>query len=147
MANNSRAGLVLGLVGGVATVGGLLAWAAFSRADSPLSPGSSSPLPSGLQTFSGSYTEADVEAAARMLASENPRKSKQLHIEQVFSQLRARRLGDSLFDRITAGSGWGKQGDRNRPGGVRPVSTDKPANDAQRSLAREILDGMHTPGF
>ena len=62
------------------------------------------------------YDDQDVEAAARMLASENPTGSQALHIEQVWSQLNASRPGESLFDRITAGSGVGPQGRRSWPG-------------------------------
>lgn len=106
------------------------------------------PLPSATwQTYSGSYTEADVEAGARMVASENPGGSQRLHIEQVYTQLRARRRGEGLFERITAGSGWGQQGEGREPGGIRPVSTDKPATDEGRALVREILDGLHSSEF
>lgn len=102
------------------------------------------PLPSSSwQTYAGSYTQADVEAGARMIASENPRASRRLHIEQVYTQLRARKRGESLFDRITADSGWGEQGEARPPGRKRPVSTDKPADDEGRELVRAILDGLH----
>lgn len=89
------------------------------------------------------YTEADVEAAARMLASENPLGSRALHIEQIHTQLRSRKPGQSLFDRITAGSGWGPQGARSSGGGTRPVSTENGATETLRQLAREVLDGLH----
>ena len=89
------------------------------------------------------YDDRDVEAAARMLASENPHGSQALHIEQVWSQLNARQLGESLFDRITAGSGFGSQGKRVLPGGKRPVATDDPARPQDRVLVREILEGNH----
>lgn len=90
----------------------------------------------------GTYSEADVEAGARMLASENPTGSRWLHSEQVHTQLRSRRGGESLFDRITAGSGFGRQGERASGGGVRPVSTEEAASDARRRLVREVLEGM-----
>ncbi len=138
MSQESRQALLL-VLGGLATAGGVATLALWPRPKA---------LPSsGWQTFSGAYTEADVEAGARMLASENPRGSKQLHIEQVFTQLRARKPGQSLFDRITAGSGWGRQGERQGSGGVRPVSTDQPANDSQRQLVREILEGTYASQF
>ena len=56
-------------------------------------------------------------------------------------RLRARKRGQSLFDRITAGSGWGPQGERKLGGGVRPVSTEEAATHAFRQLARAVLDG------
>ena len=86
------------------------------------------------------YDDQDVEAAARMLASENPTGSQALHIEQVWSQLNASRPGESLFDRITAGSGFGPQGRRSWPGGKRPVATDESARPQDRMLVREILE-------
>jgi hypothetical protein len=131
--------LAAGLVAGSALVGGvLLAVAAW-----PSAPTRRRSLPSDVWQTAPTYTEADVEAAARMLASENPRGSRALHIEQVHTQLRARTPGQSLFDRITAGSGWGPQGVRAPGGGVRPVSTAEPATPAFRQLVREVLEGMH----
>lgn len=100
-------------------------------------------LPSDGWQTAPTYTEADVEAAARMLASENPGGSRALHIEQIHTQLRSRKPGQSLFDRITAGSGWGPQGERRAGGGTRPVSTENATTEAFRQLAREVLDGLH----
>lgn len=128
-----------GMIGGSALLGGLLlALAAWPRA-----PRRTDALPSDSWQTAPTYTEADVEAAARMLASENPRGSQPLHIEQVHTQLRARKPGQTLFDRITAGSGWGPQGARAPGGGVRPVSTAEPATPALRQLVREVLEGLH----
>lgn len=90
------------------------------------------------------WTELDVEAAARMLSSENPRGSRALHIEQVWTQIRATEPGQTLYDRITAGSGWGPQGQRAGGGKRRPVSTDQPAREAFRQLARRVLAGLET---
>ena len=87
------------------------------------------------------YSTLDVEAAARMLASENPRGSERLHIEQIWTQLRSRKRGQSLFDRITAGSGWGAQGKRVPPGRTRPVSTAESASERLRALADSVLRG------
>jgi len=85
-----------------------------------------------------SFDDDDVEAGARMIASENPHKSQEVHIEQVWTQIReAQRHHQSLYQRITGGAGYGSQG------GKRPVSTAQPANDAQRQLVREILQGQH----
>ena len=90
-----------------------------------------------------SFSERDVEALARMFASENPRASKQLHIEQAWTQIRSRRRGQSVFDRITGGAGFGTQEERDpKKGALRPVSTALPATDAFRELAREILAGV-----
>lgn len=88
------------------------------------------------------FSTLDVEAAARMLASENPRGSEQLHVEQIWTQLRSKRKTQSLFDRMTNGSGWGPQGERRRPGGIRPVSTENPATDKFRELATQVLLGL-----
>lgn len=78
---------------------------------------------------------ADLEALARMIASENPRGSLQLWVEQIWTQLRARKRGQSIYDRITGGKGWGEQG------GARPVSTVKPASARHFMLARLVLLG------
>lgn len=130
------------IVLGVAALGGLVGVGLLLTRSQP------SPLPSAnWQTYAGAYSQADVEAGARMLASENPRGSKRLHIEQVYTQLRARRAGESLFDRITADSGWGRQGESAPGGRIRPVSTDQPASEAQRLLVSEILDGLHPSEF
>lgn len=80
-------------------------------------------------------TDLDVEAAARMIASEDPHAPEVVHIEQIWTQLRAKRPWQSLYERITGGAGWGAQA------GSRPVSTALPATDAQRALARRVLAG------
>ncbi|MFO0580609.1 MAG: hypothetical protein U1A78_42095 [Polyangia bacterium] len=130
-------------LGGTALVSGLLvALAAWPRPSAQ-----AHTRPSDDWQTAPTYTEADVEAAARMLASENARGSRALHIEQIHTQLRARKAGQSLFDRITAGSGWGPQGARVQGGGVRPVSTEEPATPAFRQLAREVLDGLYPSVF
>lgn len=136
--STSHGWLVGVLFGGTALVGGALAWATWPR--TPRRPAARMPERNPLKPL---FTEADVEAAARMLASENPRGSRALHIEQIHTQLRARPQGQSLFARITAGSGWGPQGERKPGGGVRPVSTEAPATEALRQLAREVLSGVH----
>lgn len=89
-----------------------------------------------------SFTDLDVEAVARMIASENPTGSRQLHIEQAWTQIRSAGPFQSLHSRITAGSGWGGQGESKPPGKTRPVATGNPANDAQRQLAIRILSGL-----
>lgn len=126
-------------VGGTVLVGGiLLAVAAWPRPAPP-----PRRLPSDDWQTAPNFTEADVEAAARMLASESATGSRALHIELIHSQLRARKKGQDLFDRITAGSGWGPQGERKSGGGIRPVSTEEPATPELRQLAREVLAGTH----
>ena len=131
-----------GVVGG----GALVAWAAL-RPGSPLAaaiPAGRPPVPAGRDTAAAQaapYSKLDVEAAARMLASENPRGSERLHIEQIWTQLRSRKRGQSLFDRITAGSGWGEQGARNPPGRIRPVATTESATPRFRALAERVLRG------
>src|SRR5262249_9738831 len=125
--------------------GALLLWAV-RRGTSPASPGGArreAPTASRRPKVQilppeTPFSTLDIEAVARMLASENPRGSEQLHIEQVFTQLRSRKRGESLYDRITAGSGWGRQGVRNPPGRRRPVSTAEPATLAFRALAHSI---------
>lgn len=133
--------LVLGTTLGAVGVLGALAAALWPR-----SSGAPASLPSS-EWLDSNFTEADVEAAARMLASENPRASRQLQIEQIHTQLRSRKRGQSLFDRITAGSGFGPQGERQYPGKVRPVATEEKATDEQRKLAREVLGGVHPSLF
>lgn len=134
--------LVGAVLGGTALIGGvLLTVAAWPR--TPLGAPRPGALPSDDWQAVPNYTEADVEAAARMLASENARGSQALHIELIHTQLRARKPGQDLFDRITAGSGWGPQGERKPGGRVRPVSTQEPATQALRQLAREVLEGLH----
>lgn len=88
------------------------------------------------------WTELDVEAAARMLSSENPRGSRALHVEQIWTQIRSTDPGQTLYERITAGSGWGPQGQRAGGGKRRPVSTDQPTTEAFRQLARRVLAGL-----
>lgn len=77
----------------------------------------------------------DVEALARMLASENPRGSLALWVEQCWTQINSRRRGQSLYDRITGSLGFGPQGGR------RPVSTAQPAEETHRIVARLVLLG------
>ncbi len=78
----------------------------------------------------------DIEALARMLASENPSASVLVWVEQVWTQLRSRRAGQSIYQRITGGKGWGPQ-DK-----VRPVSTAEPATEKHRMVARLVLLGQ-----
>lgn len=133
-----------GVVGG----GALVAWAAL-RSGGLLTnaPPDRRPLvPAGKDTTVAkvaSYSKLDIEAAARMLASENPRGSERLHVEQIWTQLRSRKRGQSLFDRITAGSGWGEQGARNPPGRVRPVATTESSTPRFRALAERVLRGEY----
>lgn len=98
----------------------------------------------GVLTLAGSSTVQtadghDVEAIARMLASENPKGSKLLWVEQVWTQLRSRRRHQTVFDRITGGIGFGPQG------GKRPVATDEPAGELHRVVARLVLLGGLLP--
>ena len=125
--------LAAGVVGG----GVLVALAALSRGGVTSLPPGSAPTPRTPQA----YSPLDVEAAARMLASENPRGSERLHVEQIWTQIRSRKPGQNLFDRITAGSGWGEQGKRTPPGRVRPVATTEPASNRFRALADSVLRG------
>lgn len=131
-----------GVVGG----GALVAWATLRRGGPPPVVPSAGMHPNPAQGAPASaqealYSKLDIEAAARMLASENPRGSERLHIEQIWTQLRSRKRGQSLFDRITAGSGWGEQGKRNPPGRVRPVATTEPATPRFLTLAESVLRG------
>lgn len=130
------------ILGGAALTGGvLLALSVWPRTPVPRG------LPSDDWQTTPVFTEADVEAAARMLASENPRGSHTLHVELLHTQLRSRKPGQALFERITAGSGFGPQGERVPPGGTRPVSTAEPATPALRQLTREVLAGLHPSLF
>lgn len=89
------------------------------------------------------FDDFDVEAAARMLASENPSGALELHTEQVYTQVRrALRRGVSLHEQITAGLGYGGQGEGSG-GKKRPVATERPATPAFRERARQILSGEY----
>lgn len=78
----------------------------------------------------------DIEATARMVASENPRGSEALKREQIYTQVaQAKRHRESVYERITAGAHYGPQND------VRPVSTDQSATPLDRELARQVLSG------
>ena len=77
----------------------------------------------------------DIEAAARLIASENPSASDQVKIEQIWTQIRSTKRGQTLFQRITAGKGYGNQG------GSRPVATTHAASPADRELAARVLRG------
>ena len=119
--------LVLGLLGGVAVVGAVALVNGSSGTEAGLLP----------------FDDLDVEAAARMLASENPRASLELHIEQIYTQVRrALRRGISLHEQITAGLGYGGQGERVGKK-ERPVATGLPATPALRERARRILSGEY----
>ena len=122
----------LGLLG-ASTVGALVLTAGKPQEPSP----SHTPPPPK------DVPERDVEALARMFASENPGGSDALLIEQAFTQLR--QVKTSLHARITAGSGYGQQGDAASGGGVRPVSSDKMPSDKHLKLATEVLAGAHRP--
>lgn len=97
--------------------------------------------PSGLQLFAGTFTASDLTAVARMLASENPSGSLELWVEQVFTQIRSRKAGESLYSRITAGSGYGPQGKAEGGGRRRPVSTQEAETGRHLAAARAVLEG------
>ena len=86
-------------------------------------------------TTEDTATSQDVEAMGRMLASENPSGTPRLWVEQCWTQLRSRKKQQSLYQRITAGQGWGAQNSK------RPVSTDKPATTIALMIARLVLLG------
>ena len=115
--------------GSALTLGGFVVALALSRRvaesaqPSSLQPQTDEPRP--VQSPPFGFSEDDVEAAARMLASENGLGSPQLWTELIGSQLHARKPGETLHERITAGSGYGQQGERLWPGRLRPVSTDQ----------------------
>ena len=139
----------LAVMGTVLTIGGFAVAVALSRRVTERAlppsrqPEANDPTPSPPLDFS----DEDVEAAARMLASENGLGSPQLWTELIGSQLHARKAGETLYERITAGSGYGRQGERSWPGRTRPVSTEEEALPIHRSWAREVLSGLHTPRF
>ena len=86
------------------------------------------------------FTDLDIEALARMFASENPRGTDQLKIEQAWTQLRSKPPRRSLYTQMTNGLGWGPQGPR-------PVSTEEPARPNDRELAEKVLNGLVEPAF
>ena len=138
----------LAVVGTVLTLGGFAVAVALSRrvAEKALPPLRPS-VPNESPPSPLDVSDEDVEAAARMLASENGLGSPQLWTELIGSQLHARKAGETLYERITAGSGYGRQGERSWPGRTRPVSTEEEALPIHRSWAREVLSGLHTPRF
>lgn len=87
------------------------------------------------QQRADTVSDQDLEALGRMLSSENPTGSVRLWVEQCWTQLRARRRGQSIYARITAGQGWGPQDSK------RPVSTENPATGLALMVARLVLLG------
>lgn len=83
----------------------------------------------------------DIEAGARMLASENPEGTERLHTEQLYTQLRQLKPGQSLHHRLTGGQGFGPQGGR------RPVSTAKEATPRLRECVSRVLSGQLVSGL
>ena len=138
----------LAVVGTAVTIGGFAVAVALSRrvAERALPP-SRQPIPTEIPPPPRDFSDEDVDAAARMLASEDGQGSPQLWTELIGSQLHARKAGETLYARITAGSGYGRQGERSWSGRTRPVSTDQEALPMHRSWAREVLSGLHTPRF
>ena len=147
----------LAIGGSLLTLGGFAVAVALSRrvagsASLPLPPDGRTPLQSGGPTpnvppqLSG-FTDDDLDAAARMLAGEKGNGSRALWTELIWSQLHARRPGETLYERITAGSGYGTQGAKSWPGKARPVSTDQAALPVHRSFALEVLAGLHPARF
>jgi murein DD-endopeptidase MepM/ murein hydrolase activator NlpD len=148
----------LAIAGTLLTVGGFVIAAAFSGrlsvpatkqntdgpSDAPqrTEPGAT-PLPPRLR----GYGEDDLEAAARMLASEKGDGSRELWTEMIWSQIHARKPGETLYERITAGSGYGPQGKAKWPGKKRPVATDQSALPVHLSFAEEVLGGLHPARF
>lgn len=82
-------------------------------------------------------SSADIEALGRMLASENPKGSIALWVQQCWTQIRSLKRGQSLYHRITGGKGFGAQ---NR---YRPVATTEPASALHRMVARLVLVGSY----
>lgn len=104
------------------------------REDPPRSPPPPQPEKPAPSLFD--FDADDIEAAARMIASENPTRSIELHAEQLMIQVRqAQRLKRSLYQVLTGGLGWGPQG------GARPASTRLPATEKTREEAILILSG------
>ena len=91
--------------------------------------------PSDAKLLEQSFTLQDVEAAARMIASENRREGERLKVEQIWAELRAKRKSESLYDRITKGQGYGVQNKK------RPVATGTKPTEAERELVWEVLRG------
>jgi murein DD-endopeptidase MepM/ murein hydrolase activator NlpD len=146
----------LAIGGSLLTLGGFAAAVALSSrvagsASLPLPPDGRTPLQSGptpnVPPQLSGFTDDDLEAAARMLASENGSGSRALWTELIWSQLHARKPGETLYERITAGSGYGVVGAKSWPGRVRPVSTDQPALPEHREHALEVLAGLHPARF
>lgn len=116
----------------------------YSDPPSPPAPPAGAPPPvppAGEPAAVFSFTGVDEDAAARMIASENPSASEEVWVEQIHTQIRSRKEGQSLYMRITGGHGYGEQG-KVQGGGARPVSTSKPAKEIHKRVARETLAGL-----
>lgn len=146
MARGDGSALVLGAVA-VAAAGTVILLAASAQASAPVSRGTRlrdeperEPTPARPAAPS-----RDVVALARMFASENGSGSDALLIELAYTQLRS--VKTTVYDRLTAGSGYGPQGESAAGGGVRPVSTDQEPEDRHLRIASAVLAGMHAPQF
>ena len=135
----------LAIGGTILTLGGFVAALALSRRAT--TEPSFGPLLQPTGAPGTEFSEDDLEAAARMLASENGNGSRALWAELIGSQLHARKPSETLFDRITAGSGYGPQGEKSWPGAVRPVATEQPVLPVHRKFAAEVLAGLHPAQF
>lgn len=81
--------------------------------------------------------DADIEALGRMLASENPRGTLALWVQQCWTQIHSLKRGQSLYQRITGGKGFGPQNKS------RPVATTEAASPTHRMVARMVLTGAY----
>lgn len=91
----------------------------------------------------GEFTDSDVEALARMLASEHPREADFVQVALAWTAKNmADRRGLTVFKLLAPDGKFGSQSGRY-------ASTVNPANDRFRAIARSVLDGSvadPTPG-
>lgn len=91
----------------------------------------------------GEFSNDDVEALARMLASEDPTQPDNVQIALAWTAVNmATRKGKSAFELLAPDGKYGPQSGRY-------AATGNPATDRFRSIARAVLDGSvedPTPG-
>lgn len=132
------------IVGALATLGaavGLALIASQRRTATPLSNPESPP------TYQPQSVPPDLEALARMLASEDADPAIRVAIAWIAIQT-ARRRKQSLLAVLTSGLGWGPQKIWvNGKKVIRFASTEKPGTDTTWLLAQAVLSGVVEPSL
>ena len=138
----------LAVVGTVLTLRGFAVAVALSRrvAENRFHPRVSHNQTTDPISSAGLFGRRDVEAAARMLARRK-RAGKSAALDRAdWDSASCAKAGETLYERMTAGSGYGRQ----RIGHGRQDSSSVHGSEAlpiHQSWAREVLSGLHTPRF